>query len=154
MSFQQVCCRICAKTILTQFETDLDEVCGDSCATELKWRKKLASGQKPYQPIRTIRVAELDPVKALDSLIEDLLGIPDLKVDRYLMPKEVYHLFATHPPPVGIDFPVATLEKDGETTRVFGLNNVTALLRELTVSSFAVTRKFQKKKLQSKLKTT
>jgi hypothetical protein len=152
VNFQQVCCRICAKTILTQFEEDSDagsdEVCSKNCSIELEWRKKLASEKKPYHPLqetRTIRIAELDPVQLLDSLVEDLLGVPDLKVDRYLMPKDVYHLFAAHPPPIGIDFPVATLEAKGEMTRVFGLNKVIAFLRELTIPSFAVTRKFRKK---------
>ena len=91
--------------------------------------------------MRAIRIAELDPVAALDSLVKDLEGIPDLNVDRYLLPREVYPLFASNPPPVGLEFPTATLETGDKTQRVYGLTAVMSLLQELVVTSFAETRK-------------
>lgn len=149
---QQVCCRICAKIISTSFLPGDGETCGTECNKELEWRKELALANSPYRPrkkVRFLRIAELDPVEELDSAIEDLKSIPDLIIDRYLIPKEAYHVFAANPPPIGLDFPIVTMEGDwegdhGTKARVFGLVRVKALLQELVVSSFAVTRKMDR----------
>lgn len=129
------------------------ETCSEECSKELLWRQKLASMNSDYYPrkkSKTIRIAELDPIEDLDLLIEDIKAIPGLIVDRYLIPKEVYHLFAANPPPLGPEFPIATLEGDwgerpsGPEARVYGLLSIQALLRELRISAFAATRKIDR----------
>lgn len=152
MSQQQVHCRICAKLIYTTFSFDDKETCPGECAEELRWRQKLATTDRLYTPrskARYIRIAELDPMDELDSLIKDLESIPGLIIERYLIPKEAYHIFATHPPPIGLDFPIATLEgawekSHGTDNRIYGFLGVKAFLRELRISAFAVTRKIKK----------
>jgi len=138
--------------MFTTFSSDEEETCSKGCGQELRWRQQLAATNSSYRlrpKTRHIRIAELDSVDELDSLIEDLKSIPGLTIERYLIPKEAYHVFALHPPPIGPDFPVATLEGEwkrpsGLNNRVFGLPGVTALLRELCVTAFAVTRKIKK----------
>ena len=158
---QQVYCRICASIIHTRFLHDSGETCSKECAKELVWRQELATTDAPYRPrkkIRCVRIAELDPIEELDSLIEDLKGIPGLVIDRYLIPKETYHIFAAYPPPIGLDFPVATLGGEwdkrpiGSGNRVFGFLGVQALLRELRISSFAVTRRIKRSMAKLALK--
>ena len=143
--------------MFTQFRDHWsEEVCSENCRREIWWRKTLAAKNEAYYPCpddrlhqRTLRIAELDPIPSLDSLIADLEGIPDLTIDRYLIPKDVYPLFAAHPPPIGVDFPVATVEVNGDQeTRVYGLLDVTALLNDLLESAFAVTRKMKAKKIK------
>jgi hypothetical protein len=150
---QQVYCRICANIIHTTFHPDKGETCSKECKKELEWRQQLAAANSAYysrKKIRYVRIAELDPVEELDSLIADLKAIPDLIVSRYLIPKETYHIFASNPPPIGPDFPIATLEGEWGTTpcgpdaRVFGLLGVQTLLQELRIPSFVVTRKFKR----------
>jgi len=150
MTLQQVYCRICAKIIYTDFNDA--GTCIEECARELAWRQKLFAAGRAYFPrpkIRHIRIAELDPVDELDSLIADLESIPDLTIERYLIPNETYHIFATAPPPIGLDFPIATLEGPGwkrpcgTDNRISSLLEVKALLRELRISAFAVTRKIK-----------
>lgn len=153
MHLQQIFCQICTKPVLTQFSsTEQTEVCGRVCANELAWRRKLASENLPYTPVpkpRVIRIAELDPVPELDSFVEDLIGVPDLRIDRYLIPKHAYEVFAAHPPPIGLDFPIATLELEGEQQdRAYGFSAVKTLLQDLSISAFAATRKMKKKKLK------
>jgi hypothetical protein len=158
---QQVYCRICANIIHTAFHSDRGETCGKGCAKELEWRQQLAAANSAYYPrkkTRYVRIAELDPVEELDSLIEDLKAVPDLVINRYLIPKETYHIFASNPPPIGPDFPIATLEGEWDTmpcgpgARVFGLLGVQAFLQELRIPSFVVTRKFKRSKVRAALK--
>jgi len=146
MASQKVYCRICASVIYTHFTSYNweDEVCSKKCLDELTWRKQLASEKKAYYPrrfSRELRIAELSKAKELDSLIKDLEEIPDLNVIRYQIPDEFYEMFASRPSPIGFDFPVATYDNEGQTTRVFGLEEVKKILRNLHDKSFAVTRR-------------
>lgn len=156
MHFQKIFCKICGDVVLTQFKinTWTSEVCSNYCNEELQWRKQLAAEGKPYVPrpgIKIIRIAELDRIPELDTCINDLKGIAALQVDRYQIPKEVYSLFKAHPAPLGIDFPVATVEQGGQQLeRAYGIDKVKELLGELTLSAYAVTRKLKVKKPSKK----
>ena len=135
----------------TTFVDKNSTVCGPDCAMELDTKRALAQGKNANA--RILRIAELDPVRELDSLIADLASIPSLEIDRYLMPQETYVLFASNPPPLGLDFPIATLEGDwdleiqtklDEKSRVYGRYAVENLLLDIQETAFAVTRKMTK----------
>jgi len=109
--------------------------------------------------MRNLRIAELIKCKALDEFLEDLKSIPDLHVDRYNL-HDVAHHSALHlfkETPIsqgGLDFPMATLETNGEKlAQAEGLDNVRALLDELKIPCYATTRHMPRPKKSATTQT-
>jgi hypothetical protein len=89
-----------------------------------------------------LRIAELDPVTELDDLIHRLRNIKDIYIDRYFVPENIFR----GPEGPGLDFPIATLDCDGERVfREIGIEAVTKALKSLTPTS-APTRKMKRPK--------
>lgn len=110
--------------------------------------------------MRSLRIAELNFRPELDSYLGELTRTSNLKIDRYSIVVGVTEgwiypgMLEALKTPVeagGIDFPVATLEENGSTVRVFGLSNVIKLLRTLS-PCYATTRVIKRADSANKLK--
>jgi len=137
----------------TTFSESDSGVCSRTCSVELDQKRNRAIRKIKTTVARSLRIAELDPVADLDSIVADLDNIPDLAIERYMMPSDVYPLFASNPPPLGPAFPIATLEGDwsleiqaklDDKGRVYGIFAVKDVLLDIRETCFAVTRKMDK----------
>jgi hypothetical protein len=95
--------------------------------------------------ISSVRLAELDFDSSFDFLIN---GISEVKVIRYTIPEDVAPYFKAHKPPVGLVFPILTIDYiDGSSRRLHGKEDVVTFLKSIS-SPYAMTRKFKAKKVR------
>lgn len=145
-------CRMCGTRFVATLAHFRGEVCSEVCWDGLQnvKHKKLRE--------RVLRIAELDPCPELDGYLTALADT-DLLVDRYsirsVSTELVYNYFkgpqpSGWPAGVGLEFPIATLERKGRgSRRVYGMKAVVDLLKELARPCFQPTQKFSKKILEN-----
>tara|TARA_Y100001980_G_C14450782_1_gene234747 strand:+ start:68 stop:448 length:381 start_codon:yes stop_codon:yes gene_type:complete len=101
--------------------------------------------RKNVNHISSVRLAELDVDTSFDFLIS---GISEIKVIRYTIPEDVAPYFKAHEPPVGLEFPIITIDyNDGVSKRIHGKEAVVTFLKSIS-SPYAMTRKFKTKKVK------
>lgn len=142
-------CRMCGTRFMATLSMFHGEVCSEECWDVLQnvKRKQLRE--------RVLRIAELDPCPELDEYIAPVMGT-DLVIDRYSIrdvAAQTAYEYLKGPQPggwplgIGLDFPIATLERKGRNPqRAYGFKNVVALLQELARPCFQPTQRFTKKK--------
>ena len=95
--------------------------------------------------ISGVRLAELEVDNSFDFLVG---GISEVSFTRYSIPEDAAPYFKAHQPPIGLEFPILTIDYvDGTSKRLYGKEEVVAFLKSIS-SPYAMTRKFKVKKVK------